>query len=157
MNNHAKDPIVHTKLQSSITPRKKRNSKKSFYFWILRWTSFLMIPLTFLYDEYIDRPKFTEQKKKPIWVYSSFPHKWGRNKNLCPYDPLASRKREYEKKSCLLFTTFSNFCGQKLHFSINYSKKRIDIVTLKTFCSDNRYLPNAKGFNKMKQILDSLS
>ena len=80
MNNHAKDPIVHTKLQSSITPRKKRNSKKSFYFWILRWTSFLMIPLTFLYDEYIDRPKFTEQKKKPIWVYSSFPHKWGRNK-----------------------------------------------------------------------------
>ena len=38
-----------------------------------------MIPLTFLYDEYIDRPKFTEQKKKPIWVYSSFPHKWGRN------------------------------------------------------------------------------
>ena len=82
VNNHAKDPIVHTKLQSSITPRKKRNSKKSFYFWILRWTSFLMIPLTFLYDEYIDRPKFTEQKKKPIWVYSSFPHKWGRNKNL---------------------------------------------------------------------------
>ena len=64
VNNHAKDPIVHTKLQSSITPRKKRNSKKSFYFWILRWTSFLMIPLTFLYDEYIDRPKFTEQKKK---------------------------------------------------------------------------------------------
>ena len=32
VNNHAKDPIVHTKLQSSITPRKKRNSKKSFYF-----------------------------------------------------------------------------------------------------------------------------
>ena len=37
-----------------------------------------MIPLTFLYDEYIDRPKLTEQKK-PIWVYSSSPHKWGRN------------------------------------------------------------------------------
>ena len=31
-----------------------------------------MIPLTFLYDEYIDRPKLSEQKK-PIWVYSSSP------------------------------------------------------------------------------------
>ena len=31
-----------------------------------------MIPRTFLYDEYIGRPKFTEQKK-PIWVYSSSP------------------------------------------------------------------------------------
>ena len=29
-----------------------------------------MIPLTILYDEYIDRPKLTEQKK-PCWVYSS--------------------------------------------------------------------------------------
>ena len=29
-----------------------------------------MIPLTTLYDDYIDRPKLTEQKK-PIWVYSS--------------------------------------------------------------------------------------
>ena len=31
-----------------------------------------MIPLTFLCDEYIDRPKLTEQKK-PIWVFSSSP------------------------------------------------------------------------------------
>ena len=31
-----------------------------------------MIPLTFLYDEYIDRPKLSEQKK-PVWVYSSSP------------------------------------------------------------------------------------
>ena len=37
-----------------------------------------MISLTFLYDEYIDRPKSSEQKK-PIWVYSSSPHKRGRN------------------------------------------------------------------------------
>ena len=28
-----------------------------------------MIPLTFLYDEYIDRPKFTEQKKKKPFEY----------------------------------------------------------------------------------------
>ena len=25
--------------------------------------NFLMVPLTFLYDEYIDRPKLSEQKK----------------------------------------------------------------------------------------------
>ena len=25
-----------------------------------------MIPLTILYDEYIDRPKLTEQKKNPV-------------------------------------------------------------------------------------------
>ena len=48
-----------------------------------------MIQLTFLYDEYIDRQKLTEQKK-PIWVYSSFPHKWGlynniNNKNKTPW------------------------------------------------------------------------
>ena len=29
-----------------------------------------MIPLTFLYDEYIGRPKLSEQKN-PNWVYSS--------------------------------------------------------------------------------------
>ena len=37
-----------------------------------------MIPVSTLYDEYIDRRKLTEQKK-PIWVYSSSPLKSGRN------------------------------------------------------------------------------
>ena len=31
-----------------------------------------MIPVSTHYDEYIDRPKFSEQKKR-IWVYSSSP------------------------------------------------------------------------------------
>ena len=35
-----------------------------------------MVPLTFLYDEYIDRPKMSEQKN-PIWVYSSYPPQVG--------------------------------------------------------------------------------
>ena len=39
-----------------------------------------MIPLTFLYDEYIDRPKLTEQKKPPFQYIVPPPHKWGRNK-----------------------------------------------------------------------------
>ena len=38
-----------------------------------------MISVSTLYDEYIDRRKFTEQKK-PIWVYSSSPPQEGRNK-----------------------------------------------------------------------------
>ena len=38
-----------------------------------------MIPLTTLYDEYIDPSKLSEQK--PLWVYSSSPLKRGRNKN----------------------------------------------------------------------------
>ena len=40
-----------------------------------------MIPLTFLYDEYIDRPKLTEQKKNPFEYIVPPPHKWGRNNN----------------------------------------------------------------------------
>ena len=39
-----------------------------------------MIPLTTLYDDYIDRPKLSEQKK-PSWVYSSSPTKVGRINN----------------------------------------------------------------------------
>ena len=38
--------------------------------------SFLMIPVSTVYDEYIDRQKLTEQKK-PIWVYSSSPPQEG--------------------------------------------------------------------------------
>ena len=38
-----------------------------------------MIQPTTLYDDYIDRPKLSEQKK-PIWVYSSSLTKVGRNK-----------------------------------------------------------------------------
>ena len=56
----------------------KRKMKIFFKFLILCWTGSLIIPLTTLYDDYIDRPKLTEQKKKPIWVYSaSLPTKVG--------------------------------------------------------------------------------
>ena len=43
--------------------KKTKIHKNLFIFQILHWTSFLVIPLTFLYDEYIDRPELTEQKK----------------------------------------------------------------------------------------------
>ena len=43
--------------------KKKTKFRKFFLFRILRWTSFFMIPLTFLYGEYIDRPKLSQQKK----------------------------------------------------------------------------------------------
>ena len=51
-------------------------------FEILRFASFLMAPLTILYDEYIDRWKLTEQK---IWVHRSpppTPLKWVGTKKL---------------------------------------------------------------------------
>ena len=38
-----------------------------------------MIPLTTLYDEYIDRPKLTEQKKPLEYIVPPSPLKWGRN------------------------------------------------------------------------------
>ena len=41
----------------------KTNLKNYFFLYILRVTGFSMIPPTTLYDEYIDRPKLTEQKK----------------------------------------------------------------------------------------------
>ena len=42
---------------------------------------FLMIPLTFLSDEYIDQPKLSEQKNPfDYLVPPPPPHKWGRNK-----------------------------------------------------------------------------
>ena len=47
---------------------KKMKLKKSFEFRILHWTSFLLIPLTFLYDEYIDGPKLREQKKTHLSI-----------------------------------------------------------------------------------------
>ena len=65
-------PIITCSHKTSILDNSSKNTKvkqKHFYFQILGWTNFLMIPLTFLYDEYIDRPKLTEQKK-PIWVGS---------------------------------------------------------------------------------------
>ena len=35
---------------------------------ILRWTSFLIIPVSTLYDEYIDRPKLSEQKNPFVYI-----------------------------------------------------------------------------------------
>ena len=43
--------------------------------------SFLMIPLTFLYDEYIDRPKLSE-KKTHLSIQFLPPQKWSRNKTF---------------------------------------------------------------------------
>ena len=55
-------PCSHETLNLGNSLKKKRNWEKIFLFRFLRWMSFLMLPLTFLYDEYIDRPKLTEQK-----------------------------------------------------------------------------------------------
>ena len=66
--NHAKYPVFTQNFCTSLTPRKIRNTEKSFHFRTLRWTGFLMIPLIFLYVEYIDRPKLSEQKKTRLSI-----------------------------------------------------------------------------------------
>ena len=42
-----------------------------------------MTPLTFLYDEYIDRPKLFEQKN-PFENIVTSPHKWDQKKKCIP-------------------------------------------------------------------------
>ena len=56
-----------------------------------------MIPVSTLYDEYIDLPKLTEQKK-PIWVYSSSPLKRGRNKNFANAEPNKRNEQEINNR-----------------------------------------------------------
>ena len=60
-NVNKNNAILSTIQKTAITPCIKRKSK-NFLFQILRGTSFLMIPLTTLYDDDIDRPKLTEQE-----------------------------------------------------------------------------------------------
>ena len=54
---------------------------KTFCFHVLRWTSFLMIPLTTLYDDYIDRPKLTDQENPFDYIVPP-PTKVGGNNKL---------------------------------------------------------------------------
>ena len=58
---------------------------------ILRWTGFLMIPLTTLYNEYAYRPKLTKIEQKTIWLYSSTPTKVSRNKYALNYNNFAQK------------------------------------------------------------------
>ena len=51
---------------------------------------FLIIPLTILYNEYIDRPKFTEQKKKNPVKYIVPPSLRGRNNKFNLFKKLSS-------------------------------------------------------------------
>ena len=48
-----------------------------------------MIPLTILYDEYVDRPKLTEQKKNPVeYIVPPSPLKWGSKKKCMQQNQL---------------------------------------------------------------------
>ena len=74
-------PCSHETLNLNKSP-KKMKFKKSFYFWILRWMSFLMIPLTILYDDYIDGSKIVRTKKP--FEYAAPPPTIGRNNRAEP-------------------------------------------------------------------------
>ena len=61
--NHAKYPVFTQNFNPRYLLENKNEVPKKRLLRILRWKSFLMIPLTFLYVELIDRPKSSEQKK----------------------------------------------------------------------------------------------
>ena len=56
--NSGSEPNVHKILNLRNSSDKKKQNLKSFFL-ILRLANFIMIPLTNLYDEYIDRRKLT--------------------------------------------------------------------------------------------------
>ena len=53
--------LLFTKILTLITPVQSK-IKKSFEFHTVRWKGFLVIPLTTLYDDYINRSNMTDQK-----------------------------------------------------------------------------------------------
>ena len=63
-----------------------------------------MIPLTNLYDEYIGRPKLTEQKNIFEYIVPPSPIKWCRNKNrekgrsFLEHWPRSARISQYGKR-----------------------------------------------------------
>ena len=73
--------------KSSILDKSSKNEilKKSFKIRILRWTSFLKIPLTFLYDEYIDWPKLSEKKNPVEYIVPPPTSEVGTTKNNIRY------------------------------------------------------------------------
>ena len=56
--NHGKYPVF----TQNFNPRKKNEIQKIFLVSNSTLEELLTIPLTFLYDEYIDRPNLSEQK-----------------------------------------------------------------------------------------------
>ena len=50
---------IQRSLNLNISAEKAKIKKIFLVIYNLHWTEFLMIPLTILYDEYIDRPKLT--------------------------------------------------------------------------------------------------
>ena len=76
-----KDRLLQKKLTKLkiLKPNRSRKMqlKKYILIHIQLLTGFLIIPLTSLYDEYIDRPKLSEQKKNPVEGIVSPPTKMG--------------------------------------------------------------------------------
>ena len=82
MNKNNGNPSIIPKFLNLVKSLKKRKSRKKYFkFHILRWTGFLKIPLTALYDENIDRPKLTEQKKRFEYIVPA-PTEVGRNNSF---------------------------------------------------------------------------
>ena len=121
---------------------------------------FLMIPLTTLYDEYIDRPKLSEQKKPVEYIVHPSPLKWeSEQKPLilhtlyhiaqlmvnfkCWYVPGApSNILRYTDFCCMFFLLFwlvqyLSFSGLLLVFRCNFSCNCLSADHM-SFCPQKR-------------------
>ena len=71
-----------------------------------------MIPVSTLYDEYIDRPKLTEQKKTPAeYIVPPPPLKRGRNNKL---------EANTSNKKCHVISVIENNCGAELVVNLKH-------------------------------------
>ena len=62
INRNIGNPSIIHKTSNLDNSLQNTKLNKKFHFNILRWRGFLMIPLTIVYDEYIDGSKLTGQK-----------------------------------------------------------------------------------------------
>ena len=65
---HAKCPVFTQNFNPRQPLEKKTKLKKILKLWILRWKSFLMILLTYLYDEYIYIYIYIYRSAKIVWT-----------------------------------------------------------------------------------------
>ena len=75
-----------------------------------------MIPLTILYDEYIDRSKLTEQKNPVGYIVPPSPLKWGSEQLSEMEDKFEEQKSMFKNKCLSSILEQSEFLGLKKTF-----------------------------------------
>ena len=81
---------------------KKTTLKKPIWIQTLRSTSFLMIPITFLFNNFINRPKLTEQKTQLITWFLPPPQTSGVGTMTFLFNNFINRPKLTEQKTQLI-------------------------------------------------------